>query len=352
VSVQVRTVDDHSAVRCDDVTAKPGVAFARCDYSTTFETLTFGPGEIAKSVRVPLIDDAYAEPNESVRLTFWKPSAGVQLGPQETTTVIITSADAAGGPNPLDAHDFFVRQQYIDFLSREPEPSGLAAWLGVLNGCAKAYNTDPASPSALCDRNLVSSSFFRSKEFQLKGFYVYRFYTLILRNKPLYTEIIPDMHSLTGATEQEVYQRKAAYAANWVSGPSFQAVYAPMTNPHLVGALMDRYGLPSITTPDPAAPDTGGKLTLTRAQLVARLDAGTLTRAQLVRAIVDSDEVSAAEFNRAFVAMQYFGYLRRDPEEPAFTNWVNYLAAHPDDYYTMVNGFANSGEYRLRFGAQ
>ncbi len=115
---------------------------------------------------------------------------------------------------------------------------------------------------------------------------------------------------------------------------------------------MNRYSLASIRTPDPAAPDGDARITLTRAELVARLNAATLTRPQLVRAIVDSDEVSAAEFRRAFVAMQYFGYLRRDPEEPGYTNWVNYLNANPNDFYTMVNGFANSGEYRLRFGGQ
>jgi hypothetical protein len=56
------------------------------------------------------------------------------------------------------------------------------------------------------------------------------------------------------------------------------------------------------------------------------------------------------EFNRAFVAMQYFGYLRRDPDTDGFNAWLNYLNAHPDDFRTMVKGFANSREYTGRFG--
>ena len=352
VSVRVRTADDNSFVRCDDTTTVPNRAFPRCDYSTTIETVTFGPGEAAKSVRVPLVDDVHVEPNETVGLTLSNPSAGAQLGPFNTTSLIITSSDAAGQPNPVDTHAFFVRQQYLDFLSREPDAGGFGAWLGVLNNCANAFNTNPASPSAGCDRNLVSSSFFRSAEFQLKGFYVFRFYALTHGRRPQYTEIIPDMRTVTGATEAEVYQKKAAFAADWVNSPAFQTPYGSLTNQGLVDALMSKYSLASIRTPDPAAPDGDARITLTRADLVARLNAAMLTRPQLVRAIVDSDEVSAAEFRRAFVAMQYFGYLRRDPEEPGFTNWVNYLNANPSDFYTMVNGFANSGEYRLRFGGQ
>ena len=65
--------------------------------------------------------------------------------------------------------------------------------------------------------------------------------------------------------------------------------------------------------------------------------------------IVESDEVFAAQFNPAFVAMQYFGYLRRDPD-PDYNKWLTYLNAHPGDFRTMVKGFMNSVEYRLRFG--
>jgi hypothetical protein len=47
--------------------------------------------------------------------------------------------------------------------------------------------------------------------------------------------------------------------------------------------------------------------------------------------------------------MQYFGYLRRDPD-PDYNKWLAYLNEHPDDFRTMVRGFMNSVEYRLRFG--
>jgi hypothetical protein len=52
----------------------------------------------------------------------------------------------------------------------------------------------------------------------------------------------------------------------------------------------------------------------------------------------------------AFVASQYYGYLRRTPDTAGFNAWVNYLKNNPNDFRTMVFGFLNSTEYRLRFG--
>ncbi|MDQ3258078.1 MAG: S8 family serine peptidase, partial [Acidobacteriota bacterium] len=341
-SINVQTVDNPAAVRCDDTTTMPGVAFARCDYATTVATLNFGPNETTKTVAIPLIDDGYVEPTETFGLTLSNPSGNNTLGAQTTMTLNILNTDQAGQPNPIFSTSFFVRQQYLDFLSREPEAG--EPWSAILNNCSDV-NNNPA-----CDRLTVSKSFFGSPEFRLKGFYVYRFYRLSFDRLPLYTEITPDMSSVTGATEAEVYQKKAAFADNWVQRPSFRALYDSTTAEDFVNTLMNRFALPSITTPDPAAPDGSVKLTLTRAELTSRLNAGTLTRAQVVRAIADSDQVAAIEYTRAYVSMQYFGYLRRDPDAGGFNDWLNYLNANPTDDRTMVNGFANSVEYRLRFG--
>ncbi|HYO98959.1 MAG TPA: matrixin family metalloprotease [Pyrinomonadaceae bacterium] len=245
--------------------------------------------------------------------------------------------------NPLENNGFFVRQQYLDFLFREPDTDGFNAWLGVLNRCDQSFSPD-------CDRPTVSSAFFRSTEFQLKGYFVYRFYKLSFNRLPAYAEIIPDMLSVTGATSAEVFQKRAQFANNWVQRQAFAATYSGLSNTAFVNTLMNRYDLQTINTPDPSNPDTGGKVALSRVNLISRLDAGTLTRAQVVRAIVESDEVFALEFNPGFVSMQYFGYLKRDPEIEGFNAWLNYLNTHPGDFRTMVVGFANSKEYRSRFG--
>ena len=245
--------------------------------------------------------------------------------------------------NPLDNNNFFVRQQYLDFLFREPEPSGAAAWLSVLNRCDANFSPD-------CDRITVSSAFFRSVEFQIKGFFIYRFYRLALNRQPTYVEIIPDLQFVTGQTEAEVYAKRAAYANSFVMRNEFRTEYDNRPPAAYVDALLARYGLTRINTIDPANPDTGAAVILTRDDLVNRLNANTFTRAQILRAIVESQEVASREFNPGFVAMQYFGYLKRDAEPAGFNGWLNYLTANPGDFRTMVNGFANSLEYRSRFG--
>jgi hypothetical protein len=216
----------------------------------------------------------------------------------------------------------------------------------VLNGCSDV-NNNPA-----CDRLTVSGAFFGSLEFQLKGYFAYRFYKLAFNRLPLYTEIVVDMRAVTGATPAEVFQKKAAFTDNFVARTEFMNQYDSLTNTMYVSALMGRYTLTSITTPDPANPDGNTKVTLTNTDLVNRLNGvgGSLTRAQVLRAIADSDEVFNAEFNQSFVAMQYFGYLRRNPDTAGYNAWLDYLNTHPGDSRTMVNGFLSSQEYWLRFG--
>ena len=206
-------------------------------------------------------------------------------------------------------------------------------------------NNDPT-----CDRLTVSAAFFGSPEFRLKGFYTFLCYRVSFNRLAEYAEIVPDMRSVTGQTAAEVYQKKAAFATSFTQRTEFKSLYDGLSNSAYVNALLARYQLTTINTPDPDNPDTGAPVTLTANELTNRLNAGTLSRAQVLRAVVESREVGAQEADKTFVAMQYYGYLRRTPETGGFNSWVNYLTAHPSDFRTMVNGFMNSTEYRLRFG--
>ncbi len=349
-TVNYFTDDDQrvAALRCDDTTNTLNIASPRCDYATTIDTLTFAPGETQKQIIVPIIDDAHVEQQEVFLVRLSSPNAGSALGTTTTATVIIGDNDTTGQPNPIFTTPFFVRLQYLDFLSREPEAG--EPWSNVLNNCPDVNNLDPNSASANCDRITVSGAFFGSPEFRLKGFYVFRFYKLAFDRLPQYSEIIPDMRAVTGATPAEVFQKKAQFATGFASRTEFVNLYSSKSNTDYVAALMNRYNLTAITTPDPNAPDGEQKVTLTSADLVNRLNIQTMTRAQVLRAVADSDQVGTAEFTRAFVAMQYYGYLRRTPEDGGYQAWLNYLTAHPSDFRMMINGFMNSQEYRLRFG--
>jgi hypothetical protein len=66
----------------------------------------------------------------------------------------------------------------------------------------------------------------------------------------------------------------------------------------------------------------------------------------------------AAESNKAFVLMQYFGYLRRNPNDAPNTNfdgynfWLGKLNQFNGNFVNaeMVKAFLSASEYRQRFG--
>ena len=84
--------------------------------------------------------------------------------------------------------------------------------------------------------------------------------------------------------------------------------------------------------------------------MIDALEGGKTTRALVLRDIVESPAVANQFFNRAFVAMQYFGYLRLDPDTTGYNNWVTTLTNNPSDYRHMIFEFIYSSEYRSRFG--
>ena len=78
------------------------------------------------------------------------------------------------------------------------------------------------------------------------------------------------------------------------------------------------------------------------------------TRAQVLLDVIEVSEFKTREYNRAFVLMQYFGYLQRNPEQAGYDFWLDVLNNKlPNDvsgYRGMVCGFITSAEYQLRFG--
>jgi hypothetical protein len=158
------------------------------------------------------------------------------------------------------------------------------------------------------------------------------------------------MRSLAGATSQEVFSRRAQYALAITQRPEFTSLYGNMSNQQYVDALLGKYNLQQITTEDPQDFEGAAQVTLTRQQLTEALNGGTMTRAQALRAVVQSSEVDAAEYHGAFVSMQYYGYLRRTPEQSGYDAWLRVIRQDPNNVRVMVNGFLNSREYALRFG--
>ena len=242
-------------------------------------------------------------------------------------------------PITINDNDFFIQQHYIDFLGRMPDPGGFAGWMTVLTNCANGTMPPP------CDRVEVSSDFFRSEEFQTRGYFIYRFFKTLpdatdpnnpqFGHIPHYSEYLPDLKRVSGfLTAQQLEAQKVAFISDFMARAGFQSKYGSITDPTAyVNALLQTVGLPNHPS---------------KAGWIAGLANNSMTQAQVLRALVESSEVYQKYYNEGFVIMQYFGYLRRDADG-SYVNWIQTMNNTNGDYRTMINGFVNSLEYRGRF---
>ena len=326
-TIDYATADNAALSECNVVN---GASSSRCDYATIIGTLRFAAGEASKIIFVPIVDDGYVEGSETFTITLSNPS-GTILGTTTSASITIQDNDSIIGTNPIEGVDFFIRQQYLDFLGREPDPAGLAGWRNVLNNCG----TTVAPP---CDRIEVSAGFFRSEEFQSRGYFVYRFFSA-LGKIPVSEQFFPDFAKVSGfLTVEQLEANKAAYVNEVMARADFQTKYAStFNNPTAyVDALLQTVSLPNHPS---------------RQTWINQLNSSNnaQTRAQVLRALVESSEVFNKYFNEAFVIMQYFGYLRRTADA-SYLNWIQTMNQTNGDYRIMINGFMNSAEYRRRFG--
>jgi hypothetical protein len=319
-------------------------ASERPDYTTSLGTLRFGPGETSKTFTVFVTDDHYLEGSEAFILTLTNPQ-GVSLGTPSTVQLTVTDNDVAPSTlNPIDQPTFYVRQHYVDFLNREPDLPGLDFWTHELTVCGSDANC------ADVKRVHVSGSFFLSIEFQETGYTIYLMQKASFGNMPRYREFLRDMQEtgrgfVVGAPGWEALleAKKQALIQDWVNRGAFRALYDGMSNADFVDALFANAGVDDLAA---------------RNSMISGLQAGTETRASVLRKLTELPAFSQKEFNPAFVLMQYFGYLRRNPDDgpdnnfDGFNFWLNKLNAHNGDFVSaeMVRSFILSIEYRERFG--
>jgi hypothetical protein len=309
------------------------------DYITATGILTFNPGQTSQSFTLLVVDDVYVEGTETGGLTLSNPSSGASLGSPSTAIITIADNDfTSPTSNPIDNATFFVRQQYLDFLNRQPDPGGLNFWVNEITSCGS---------NAQCielKRINVSAAFFLSIEFQETGVLACLTNKAAFGGLPLNNQFEFDRQMLQrnfafgapGSAEQ-LEANKQAYFAELVQRPEFTTRYAGANNTQYVDALTGNTGV-SFTSTE-------------RNALINGLNAGTETRATVLRKIAEKQSFKQAEFNRIFVLMEYFGYLKRDPDAGGFNFWLNKLNSFGGNFINaeMVKAFLASIEYRERF---
>jgi hypothetical protein len=370
--VDVTRTGDLSGTSTVDYMTINGTASDRSDYTASLGTLRFGPGEALKSINVLLTDDALVEGYESLTLKLSNPTGAVL---STSHGIVFDSAlmeihDNDTNPNvgnPVDVSSFFVRQHYHDFLNREPDQSGLNFWIGEISQCGS--NTQCTEVK----RINVSAAFFLSIEFQETGYLVERLYKTAYGDAtgtsnfgathqlpvPIVRlqEFLPDSQEIGRGLvvgqpgwEQVLENNKVAFILQFVQRSRFVAAFPTSLTPsQFVDQLFARAGVtPSASERSSIINEFGG----------AGTSADNAARGRALRRVAENSALNQAEKNKAFVLMQFFGYLRRNPNDPQDTDytgydfWLTKLNEFNGNFITaeMVKAFLDSAEYRARFG--
>jgi CSLREA domain-containing protein len=351
-------------VPCSSVT---GLALDRCDYTKALGTLRFAAGETSKTLQVLVGDDSYAEGPETAHVRLSNPSGAGALDTTSSATFTIADDSPESAGNTIDNTDAFVRQHYLDFLNREPDAPGLAFWKNEIDSCGTGID---AAQCREVKRINVSAAFFLSIEFQETGYLVERTYKAafgdttspgVAGTVPVIRldEFLPDTQRIgqglvvgQGAWQAQLEANKVAYFQEFVTRSRFaNAADVNMPPAHFVDALFSNAGVtPTAAERQAAIDEFAGAANTTN----------TAARARALRRVAEHPALNQLEKNRAFVLMEYFGYMRRNPNdapEPTLNYagwkfWLGKLEQFDGNFVRaeMVKAFITSDEYRHRFG--
>jgi hypothetical protein len=314
-----------------------------------------------KTVPVLISEDAYAEGTEDFIVFMGDVQGGQRGTPGLSVIHIVDNDEADGASNPIDDNATFVGQHYHDFLSRQADDDGLAFWTNQLAACG--------GDAGCLDRKRedVSAAFFLSIEFQATGYFAIRVNKAAFGDRPdnpRYLQFLDETQKLgrnvvvgRPGFEALLDSNKQHYTEEFVARADFLAAHGGQNAGQYVDSLF-----------------AGAGVTPTQAERDAALGAfGTgdnAGRAASLRSVVESGSVYNRLYNPAFVLMQYFAYLRRNPDAAPDNNFdgYNFWLAKLDQFTLpgedtrnesvalarvrraeMVRAFLLSAEYRGRF---
>lgn len=369
VNVDFRTDDTGATTTCAPAGGNT-LASSRCDFEITLGTLTFAASETSKTFIIPINRDTYVEGNETFSVVLSNPTNGAVLTTPATSTVTISDDNSGLPANAIDDTTAFVRQQYHDFLNREPDANGLAFWKNNIDHCSAPGGAAGFASIAQClevMRIQTSAAFFFSIEFQNSGGLVRSFYVAALdrqpapNNMPLFLEFERDEQAVqrgvivdpnNNAWQTILAANRDAFMKDFVLRSEFVGLYPTTDSPttyvnkiyfHALGRTPTAAELSAAVGEFPngatQATDPGG-------------------RGRALLRVTQAPDFQQREQNRAFVQQEYIGYLRRNPNDApnsdfsGFTFWLTKLDNFGGNFMDaeMVKAFLSSSEYRQRFG--
>ncbi len=305
-------------------------ASQRGDFTYTEGHITFYQEDDGKFIPVLINEDAYAEGPEELTVTLIALEGGT-LSTQNTFTVQIDDNDTVdGASNPIDDDATFVGQHYHDFLSRQADNAGQAFWTNQFASCA-------GEPRCLDAKRVdVSAAFFLSIEFQQTGYFAIRVNKAAFGdqpNNPRYLPFLDETQEIARGVvvgqpgfEELLEARKQHYAEEFVARSDFQTAHGSQNAEQYVDSLFANTG----ATPTQAE----------RATAVTAFGTGDAAgRARALRSVVESGSVYNKLYNPAFVLMQYFAYLRRNPDAAPDNNFDGY-----NFWLSKLNSVTQPGE--------
>lgn len=358
----LRTGDLSGPATVDYKTA--GVSAAQWnDYTFAQGTLRFAANETSKDIDLLISEDTKVEGTETFTITLSNGTGQALLGSPSTASITILDDPVESGPNSINFVDIFVGQHYHDFLGRQSDSSGEAFWENQIFSC----NSNAA---CIDERRVnVSAAFFLSIEFQQSGYFVIRAHKAAFGNGkdvPRYFQFLLDQRRVTDGVVVGVGNWAAVLDANreafleeFVTRPEFISNFP---QGQAASVFVDK-----MFTNEGVTPTASER----QAAINAYGSGNTVGRALALSSVIESDTVFNFQYNSAFVLMQYFGYLRRDADDPPDNNfsgydfWLNKMnqfslpgenlrdervALNRAKRADMVKSFIDSGEYRFRFG--
>lgn len=233
--------------------------------------------------------------------------------------------ESAGTDREIDGDEYFVRQQYLDILAREPDEEGFRSWLAALKSCPRVYGE---RLSTRCDRAHLVRGFLESPEFRI-NFFIYYFYRAVLGRVPQFQEMIQDRQRLNAINSPDPEPlMKRELIAGWLNREDFKE-YQRLTDEQFLAKLTETSGVP------PANRD--------------ELLGGRKTRADVLQEFLDAAAIREKFYPGAFISMHYYRLLRRDVDDAGYAYWLG-LLERTGDYREVSEGFINSTDYRRRFG--